>query len=73
MNTIAWRKSCHANGTCVEVAAWRTAKASSATNCVEVARLSKVVGVRDSKRPTGAILTVSAGAWLRFLTRIKGA
>jgi hypothetical protein len=56
LNTIVWRKaeSCHANGT-----------------CVEVARLSMAIGVRDSKRPADAHLTVSADAWMRFLSRLK--
>jgi hypothetical protein len=71
----SWRKaeSCHANGTCVEVAAWRTAKASGTSECVEVARFSEVVGVRDSKRPGGAILKVSPDAWLRFVSGLKEA
>lgn len=62
----AWRKAsgCHANGTCVELAlTWRTATASTSSNCVQIAAAAGHIGgaghiaaagwiaVRDSKNP----------------------
>ncbi|MGW4688426.1 DUF397 domain-containing protein [Streptomyces sp. NPDC004244] len=55
-------------------ARWRT---SSYTNsdggtCVEVAGgLPGVVPVRDSKRPGGAVVVVTDGAWGAFVDGIK--
>jgi hypothetical protein len=41
-------------------------------DCVEVASLGAgVAAVRDSKDPSGAVLTFSAGSWRRFLTKVK--
>nr|MDT0661440.1 DUF397 domain-containing protein [Micromonospora sp. DSM 115978] len=51
-------------------ARWRksTRSGSSGNNCVEVAdNLVGVVGVRDSKDPTGAALTFAPPAWRAFL------
>jgi hypothetical protein len=40
--------------------------------CVEVARnLPGVVGVRDSKDPTGPALAVTPAAWLSFASAVK--
>lgn len=47
-----WRKSSRSGG--------------SGGNCVEVARLSHAVAVRDSKRPDVPALAVSGRAWQRF-------
>lgn len=47
-----WRKSTRSNG---------------GGACVEVAVVDRVVGVRDSKDPTGAVLVFEAGAWTAFL------
>jgi len=39
--------------------------------CVEVAGLSGVVAVRDSKDPDGPKLVFAAGEWRRFIRTIK--
>ncbi|MEU5810367.1 DUF397 domain-containing protein [Streptomyces sp. NPDC047718] len=53
-----WRKSSHSNtdgGVCVEVADG----------------LPGVVPVRDSKRSGGAVVVMTAGAWVAFVDGIK--
>ncbi|TDB89815.1 DUF397 domain-containing protein [Actinomadura sp. 7K534] len=40
-------------------------------NCVEVARLASLVGVRDSKDPDGPKLMFSPAAWDGFTADIK--
>ena len=52
-----WRKSSRSqsNGQCVEVAA----------------NLSEVVGLRDSKDPSGPILVFTPDEWLAFLGGVK--
>src|SRR5207237_1236968 len=69
-----WRKSTRSTnaGNCVEVAfapaTWRKSTHSGdTTNCVEVAHTDQVVGVRDSKHPTGPILIFPATPWHTFL------
>ncbi|MFC5722008.1 DUF397 domain-containing protein [Streptomyces gamaensis] len=53
----AWNKSSHSNGegACVEVASG----------------VSDVVPVRDSKHPSGPVLTFSAASWSSFVTDVK--
>ncbi|MFJ6778623.1 DUF397 domain-containing protein [Streptomyces yangpuensis] len=59
----------------LNVARWRT---SSYTNsdggtCVEVADgVAGLVPVRDSKRPDGGVVVVSAAAWGPFVAALKG-
>jgi hypothetical protein len=64
--TAVWRKSSYSTGTgnCVEIAlAWRKSSYSSANGqCVEVAYATATVAVRDSKNPTGPVLSVAAFA-----------
>jgi hypothetical protein len=57
MLTPEWRKSSYSN---------------SSSNCVEV-RLDTpdVVAIRDSKNPTGGMLTVTPIAWSTFIADIK--
>ncbi|GAA0401381.1 hypothetical protein GCM10009541_50530 [Micromonospora gifhornensis] len=53
-------------------ARWRTSSRSSTNGgvCVEVAdNLPGVVGVRDSKDPTGPALSFTPTAWRAFLTQ----
>ncbi len=59
--SACWRKSSYSNGT--------------GGDCVEVADGvgGGVVPVRDSKRPCGPVITVTAAAWAPFLDGIKGA
>ena len=53
--------------------AWRKSSYSgSEANCVEVANATGLVKVRDTKDRQGPALTVSADAWRRFTTGIKG-
>jgi Domain of unknown function (DUF397) len=55
-------------------AIWRksTRSGNNNGNCVEVAdRLSTVVGVRDSKDPTGPMLSFNPSAWRAFLESAK--
>lgn len=54
-------------------ARWRKSSRSSGNggNCVEVAdNLPHVVGVRDSKDPSGPALTFAPAAWRAFVTRL---
>ncbi|HEY0696917.1 MAG TPA: DUF397 domain-containing protein [Micromonospora sp.] len=54
-------------------ARWRksTRSGSSGGNCVEVAdNLTGVVGVRDSKDPTGPALTFDPAAWRAFVAGV---
>ncbi|MEU1843802.1 DUF397 domain-containing protein [Micromonospora sediminicola] len=53
-------------------AVWRTSTRSGQSECVEVAdNLVGVIGVRDSKDPTGPVLTFSPAAWRAFV-RVSG-
>ncbi|MFK3979723.1 DUF397 domain-containing protein [Micromonospora sp. NPDC050397] len=55
-------------------ARWRKSTRSGSTggNCVEVAdNLPGVVGVRDSKDPTGPALVFEPSAWGRFTRSVK--
>ncbi|MET8089441.1 DUF397 domain-containing protein [Micromonospora sp. NPDC005220] len=49
-------------------AVWRTSTRSGNSECVEVAdNLPEVVGVRDSKDPTGPVLVFAPAAWRAFV------
>ena len=50
-----WRKSSYSDG--------------NGGNCVETASAGGVVLVRDTKHRDGAVLTIPAGAWRRFLAQ----
>ena len=52
-----WRKSSHSG--------------QEGTECVEVARLDRVVAVRDSKDPDGPKLAFSRSAWRAFTDRVS--
>lgn len=54
-------------------AQWRKASLSSATgdNCVEVAGLSGVVGVRDSKNPSGPVIELTPQQWRNLAAGIR--
>ncbi|WP_407924465.1 DUF397 domain-containing protein [Actinomadura physcomitrii] len=53
---------------------WRKSSYSghSGGDCVEVANLASVVGVRDSKDPEGPELAFDAAAWRVFAREVKG-
>lgn len=51
--------------------AWRKASRSADQgSCVELARVSGMVAVRDSKNPHGPALVFSRTAWHAFTTRL---
>ena len=53
--------------------AWRKSSYSgSEANCVEVGNAAGLLQVRDTKDRQGPVLAVSADAWRRFTTGIKG-
>ena len=54
-------------------AEWRkSARSGNQGNCVEVAdNLPGIVGVRDSKDPTGPVLTFGPQAWKAFIDDVK--
>ena len=55
---VIWRKSKRSNG--------------SGGDCVEVADLpGGTCAVRDSKQPTGPVLTVTATEWIAFTAGIR--
>lgn len=52
--------------------AWRKSRHSgSGNNCVEVADLVGVIGVRDSKNPGGGHLRLSRAALRAFVDEVK--
>ncbi|AHH19163.1 hypothetical protein NONO_c43790 [Nocardia nova SH22a] len=52
---------------------FKSSRSDGSRNCVEVAFLSNaVVGVRDSKNPTGPALVFSAAEWDAFTTGVAG-
>jgi hypothetical protein len=58
MTSLVWRKSS------------RSSEGSSG-ECVEVARLTDVIGVRDSKSPDAGRLTLETDRFAALLRRIK--
>jgi uncharacterized protein DUF397 len=56
-SAVAWRKSSRSGG--------------EAGQCVEVARVSAVVGIRDSKNATGPHLTLPTSAFRDLLDHVK--
>jgi len=53
-------------------AVWRKSTRSNGQGqCVEVARLDQAVAVRDSKHPTGAVLTFTPAEWAAFIAGAK--
>jgi hypothetical protein len=52
--------------------AWRTSTRSGQLGqCVEVARLPRMVAVRDSKDPGERAIIVSVRRWRSFIERVK--
>ncbi|MFE2125932.1 DUF397 domain-containing protein [Streptomyces amritsarensis] len=58
LSAATWRRSSYSNGTGGE--------------CVEVADgVAGLVPVRDSKRPDGGVVVVSAAAWVPFVASLR--
>lgn len=55
MSALNWRKSCHANNTCLHVAVWAHGNA-------------KVVLVRDERHQ---VLALRPAAWRRLVAEVK--
>lgn len=55
-------------------AVWRkSSRSNNGGECVEVAdNLPGVVGLRDSKDPTGPVLAVARSAWAAFVAGVRG-
>jgi hypothetical protein len=54
-------------------AAWRKSSYSSPSgNCVEAAKLTGGVALRDSRFPDGPALVFAGAAWAVFLRGVKG-
>ncbi|TDD91312.1 DUF397 domain-containing protein [Saccharopolyspora karakumensis] len=56
MTELVWRKS---------------SRSGSSTNCVEVARATEMIALRDSKDPEGGQLRVGESQWGAFLKGLK--
>ncbi|HEY7487873.1 MAG TPA: DUF397 domain-containing protein [Streptosporangiaceae bacterium] len=53
-------------------AQWRKSRRSGEQgSCVELARVSQVIAVRDSKNPGGPALAFSRAAWRAFANTLK--
>jgi Domain of unknown function (DUF397) len=50
---------------------WRKSKRSGVDGCVECALESELVGVRDSKDPTGPELAFDHATWRAFIDDLK--
>ena len=57
LSSVHWRKSSRSGG--------------ESGQCVEVAKASGLVGVRDSKNPDGPVLRFSPAAWESFVSDAK--
>jgi hypothetical protein len=76
LSTAQWRKSRHSNGSasCVEVATgWRKSSHSNGqAECVEVGQApARVIAIRDTTDPDGAILAVPPATWQAFTTAVR--
>ncbi|MFD5566542.1 DUF397 domain-containing protein [Streptomyces cadmiisoli] len=75
---IQWRKSSYSGdqgGSCVECSplgglVWRKSSYSSdqGGECVEIAEAPVLVAVRDSKTPTGPVMSVAPAAFTAFVS-----
>ena len=56
-----------------DAAIWRKSRRSgdATANCVEVAAIGDVVGVRDSKQAAGPVLVVARASWTAFVEDVK--
>ena len=73
---VVWRRSSHSGqegGQCVELAAWRESSDSDqhGAECVEAAGLGAVIGIRDSKDPSGPILEFGRPELAALLSAVR--
>jgi hypothetical protein len=55
-------------------AEWRkSSRSGNGGNCVEVAALDPIIGVRDSKNPAGPVLLLAPGSWARLVHGMRNA
>lgn len=54
-----------------EVSWSKSSRSNASGDCLEVAYLLDLVGVRDSKNPDGPILTFSRAEWAAFIAGVK--
>ncbi|QKW09351.1 DUF397 domain-containing protein [Streptomyces sp. NA04227] len=75
---LAWFKSSYSSdqgGDCLEVAhTWRKSSYSTdqGGNCLEVSPHPTAIHIRDSKNPSGPMLTVAPATWTAFLSDMGG-
>jgi hypothetical protein len=50
---------------------WRASSLSAGSDCVEIAELGDMVGVRDSKNPDGPVIRLTRSTWRTFVDAIK--
>ena len=56
----------------LDSASWRKSTFSNdMSECVEVAELPDGAAVRDSKNPSGAVLSFTAGEWAAFTAGVR--
>jgi hypothetical protein len=73
--TLAWRKSSRSanQATCVELAfVWlKSSRSGNQADCVELGRTPDDAAIRDSKNPTGPMLTFSPERLVDFIASVK--
>jgi uncharacterized protein DUF397 len=52
---------------------WRKSSRSSGGQCVEIAECDDAIHVRDSKDPSGPVLTFGRAAWTAFVDDVRKA
>jgi hypothetical protein len=55
-------------------AVWRkSSRSGNGGNCVEVAALDRLIGIRDSKNPAGPVLLLTPRSWARLVHGMRNA
>jgi hypothetical protein len=50
---------------------WQASSFSTTGDCVEIAELGDMVGVRDSKDPDGPVIELTRSEWRTFIEAVK--
>jgi hypothetical protein len=53
-------------------ATWHTSTLCSSGTCVAVAFRQDMIGMRDTKDPSGPVLVFSTGEWEAFISAVRG-